>query len=69
MEDNGKDYILKRLNIDDKEDFAKARKEFNKTWEIACKYCEKERGLPTYNCEYCPLVNTAENFREYLSKD
>lgn len=64
-----KDYILKRLNIDNKEDFKSARKEFEKAWEIACKYCEKERGLPTYNCEYCPLVNTAENFREYLSKD
>lgn len=66
MED--KSYILKRLNIDNKEDYAEARKEFVKAWEIACKYCEKERGLPTYNCEYCPLVNTAENFREYAAR-
>ena len=63
MED--KDYILKRLNIDSRKDFAKARKEFEKAWKIACKYCEKERGLPTYNCEYCPLVNTMMNFQEY----
>ena len=66
MED--KDYILKRLNIDNKEDFVKARKEFAKAFEIACKYCEKERGLPTYNCEYCPLVNTETNFQEYTER-
>ena len=59
-----KDIVLNRLGIAEK-DFNKARKEFTKAWEVACKYCEKSGGVPTYNCEYCPLVNTAENFRIY----
>ena len=57
-------YILKRLGIAEK-DFDKARNEFAEAWEVACKYCEKEKGVPIFNCEYCPLVNTAENFRIY----